>query len=132
MVCSTSGLILCYNTIDLLITNNKPIELRREAKKRDLLLSLSQPSFYIPFHLSTVFLVLSVVVLGYGWKRLDFDIAISSINSYMYNMLSVVISSRLSLGLRCLRVYSSPLFFDPVSLLMAYQQKTRFRFSCQD
>ncbi len=29
-----------------------------------------------------------------------------------------VISSRMSLGLR---VYSSPLFFDPVSLLMAYQ-----------
>ena len=32
VVCSTSGLILCYNTIDLLITNNKPIELRRETK----------------------------------------------------------------------------------------------------
>ena len=29
-----------------------------------------------------------------------------------------VTSSRMSLGLR---VYSSPLFFDPVSLLMAYQ-----------
>ncbi len=31
-----------------------------------------------------------------------------------------VTSSRMSLGLR---VYSSPLFFDPVSLLMAYQHK---------
>jgi hypothetical protein len=33
---------------------------------------------------------------------------------------SHVTSSRLSLGLR---VYSSPLFFDPVSSLMAYQHK---------
>ena len=34
-----------------------------------------------------------------------------------------VTSSRMSLGLR---VYSSPLFFDPVSLLMAYQQTASF------
>ncbi len=33
MVCITLGLILCYNTIDLLITNNKPIELMRETKE---------------------------------------------------------------------------------------------------
>ena len=41
--------------------------------------------------------------------------------SHNLNHLSAyhVISSRMSLGLR---VYSSPLFFDPVSLLMAYQQ----------
>ncbi len=41
--------------------------------------------------------------------------------SHNLNHLSAyhVTSSRMSLGLR---VYSSPLFFDPVSLLMAYQQ----------
>ena len=41
--------------------------------------------------------------------------------SHKLNHLSAshVTSLRLSLGLR---VYSSPLFFDPVSLLMAYQQ----------
>ena len=40
--------------------------------------------------------------------------------SHNLNHLSAyhVTSSRMSLGLR---VYSSPLFFDPVSLLMAYQ-----------
>ncbi len=42
--------------------------------------------------------------------------------SHNLNHLSayLVTSSRMSLGLR---VYSSPLFFDPVSLLMAYQQQ---------
>ena len=47
--------------------------MREETKKRDLLLSLTQLSFSFLSHLSTVFLVLSLFVLGHGWKRLDFD-----------------------------------------------------------
>ena len=46
--------------------------------------------------------------------------------SHNLNHLSAyhVTSSRMSLGLR---VYSSPLFFDPVSLLMAYQHVHIYR-----
>ncbi len=45
---------------------------------------------------------------------------LNHLSAYHYH----VTSSRMSLGLR---VYSSPLFFDPVSLLMAYQQKGSYR-----
>jgi hypothetical protein len=47
--------------------------MREETKKCDLLLSLSHHLFLLSFHLLSSLLV-SVCVLEYGWKRLDFDI----------------------------------------------------------
>ncbi len=46
--------------------------MREETKKRDLLLSLTLTLFLVSYHLLSSLLV-SVCVLGYGWKRLDFD-----------------------------------------------------------
>ena len=47
--------------------------MREETKKRDLLLSLSHTPLSSFLHSLSNPLV-SVLVLGYGWKRLDFDI----------------------------------------------------------
>ncbi len=46
--------------------------MRKETKKRDLLLFLTFTLFLLSYHLLSSLLV-SVCVLGYGWKRLDFD-----------------------------------------------------------
>ena len=47
--------------------------MREETKKRDLLLSLTHTHlFLLSYTLCLVYLCLSCV-LGYGWKRLDFD-----------------------------------------------------------
>jgi len=47
--------------------------MREETKKCDLLLSLSHTSFFFPT-IYRVFYLCLPCVLGYGWKRLDFDI----------------------------------------------------------
>jgi len=50
--------------------------MREETKKRDLLLSHTYTSFFFPTTYRVFYLCLSCV-LGYGWKRLDFDIRVN-------------------------------------------------------
>ncbi len=48
--------------------------MREETKEaRPSLVSQKHLSFYIPTHLFTVSLILSIICTGYGWKCLDFD-----------------------------------------------------------
>ncbi len=55
--------------------------MREETEKRDLLLSLTH-LFLLSYTLCLVYLCMSCV-LGYGWKRLDFDMQ-EGLSSYIY------------------------------------------------